>query len=246
MSGGSKAHGRSGMTGVGFEGGIDLSRMSWVSIEHKNCTLGRTVQRSSKAIISSYLELVVGFSFGARRDMRTASRRMVSIASWSSLVYPMMKMNEVEDDVSWSMNKFKTRWRAESDRSKKKVAAVGFWILEFETRRRWGNRPPQHSELETIPSHFNHIAPDKILTKSYTVADPPRYLRYFNIQLCQTSVTKIHASDGAVVYPPQPAMSPPPQTCGLSPASPYSLGVEVHRGAGVGVFGSGPSLIVWY
>ena len=36
MSGGSKAHGGSGMTGVGFEGGIDLSRMSWVSIEHKN------------------------------------------------------------------------------------------------------------------------------------------------------------------------------------------------------------------
>ena len=31
MSGGSKAHGRSGMTGVGFEGGIDLSGMSRVS-----------------------------------------------------------------------------------------------------------------------------------------------------------------------------------------------------------------------
>lgn len=109
MSGGSKAHGGSGMAGVGCEGGIDLSRMSWVSIEHRNGTLERTVQWSSKAIISSYLELVVGGFFGARRDMRTASRRMVSIASWSSLVYPMMKTNEVEDDVSWSVNKLKTK-----------------------------------------------------------------------------------------------------------------------------------------
>ena len=76
--------------------------------------------------------------------MRTASRRMVSIASWSSLVYPMMKMNEVEENVSWLVNKLKTKWRAELERSKKKVAAVGFWIVEFETRRRWGNRPPNN------------------------------------------------------------------------------------------------------
>ena len=64
--------------------------------------------------------------------MRTASRRMVSIASWSSLVYPMLEMNEEEDDVSWSVNQLKSKWTAKSERSKKKGAAVGLGIWDFE------------------------------------------------------------------------------------------------------------------
>lgn len=48
--------------------------------------------------------------------MRTASRRMVSIASWSSLVYPMIEASEVVDDVSWSVNKSETKCKTESER----------------------------------------------------------------------------------------------------------------------------------
>ena len=78
--------------------------------------------------------------------MRTASRRMVSIASWSSLVYPMMETSEVEDDVWWSVMKTETKSRAESERSKEKVAAVGFWILEFETQTSVGQSPPPNTQ----------------------------------------------------------------------------------------------------
>lgn len=109
-----------------------------------------------------------------------------------------------------------------------------------------GQSPPQHSELERTPSHFNHIAPYKILAKRYTVAVPPRYLRHFDIQLCQTSVTKIHASDGAVVGPlNQPWVRPrrPVSSALQAPILSVWKSIEV---PGVGGTGLRPSLILWY